>query len=258
MGVQAITPGTGERTVRARMYVHVGDVPLNLSVEDVLRGQGVDPERASARLVDAATVAAEQASGLACPAALYKMVHVTDFEHQRVSFDGGAFEGPLVARAMAGAQQVAIAVCTIGEALERRAEQAMRTNAAAALALDGAGTAALRKVSQAVETRIKDEYGKLCLEPGMRVQPGQEGWPIEQQAQVFRLLPVARIGVLLTRDFLMRPKKSVSFALPGGSGLDAQAVPCDLCSKRDRCGWRREGSLDGNAASLCVGDATVD
>jgi len=236
------------------MYRYMRDVPISLGVEDVLRGQGIDPERASPRLAEAAQAAAQQACNLAQPAALYTILPVTGFSHQRVSFEGGAFEGPLVARAMASARQAAIVVCTIGEALEQSTEEMMRASSVAALALDGAGTAALRKLSKAVEARIKDAYNLLGLEPGMRVQPGQEGWSIEQQAQVFRLLPVARIGVHLTKNFLMKPKKTVSFVLPGGSGRDAQAVPCDLCSKRDRCGWRRQGTLDSNAAS-CTGDA---
>ncbi|MFO8034671.1 MAG: hypothetical protein R6U88_05885 [Candidatus Bipolaricaulota bacterium] len=237
------------------MYRQVKDVVLHLSAEDVLRGQGIDPGRAPQRLVDSANAAIEETHALVSPAALYTIVNVTDFEHYRISFEGGSFEGPLVARATAGAQQLSIALCTIGESLERRVEEMMRTNMVAAVALDGAGTAALRKVSQAVEAGIKDEACKRGLTVGMRAQPGQEGWPIEQQRQVFSALPAHEIGIRLTDEFLMIPKKSVSFVIPSGRALDSQAVPCDVCSKRSRCGWRKESGSGGIACLSTAEDA---
>jgi hypothetical protein len=42
----------------------------------------------------------------------------------------------------------------------------------------------------------------------------------------------------------MLPRKSVSFALGLGPDMQADAVPCDFCSKRERCRWRvRQDSL---------------
>ena len=72
----------------------------------------------------------------------------------------------------------------------------------------------------------------------MRAQPGQEGWPIQQQEMVFRLIPGERIGVRLTESDFMLPRKSVSLAIGMGPDMRPDGVACDLCSKRERCPWR--------------------
>ena len=222
------------------MYKLIDNINVTLTAEDVLKGQGIDPKRASKRLFDDAVGIINEAHSLINPAALYTLVEVTGFEHQKITFNGGAFEGPLVARAMAGAEALNIAICTIGPELENRVNQLMGENPVKAVALDGAGIAAVRKVSQTIEDLISEEACKLELSLGMRAQPGQEGWPIEQQRQVFSLLPVEKINVRLTESCLIIPRKSVSFIIPWGKDLSNSMVPCDFCSKKDRCQWRKE------------------
>jgi len=107
-----------------------------------------------------------------------------------------------------------------------------------ALALEGAGVALLRQVSEVVARRIREEASSRGWGSGMRAQPGQEGWPIRQQAVVFDLLPAERIGVRLTGSALMLPRKSVSLAIGMGPDMRPDGVACDLCSKRERCPWR--------------------
>jgi hypothetical protein len=218
----------------------INEFDICLSPEDVLLGQGIDPARASKMLFETARSVLNEAHSLLNAAAIYKLVEVYDFEHQRVSFDGGAFEGSLVARAMAEADHLYIAVCTIGERLEKRVDELMIDDLLMAVTLDGAGIAALRKVSGTVEDMISAEVCELNLKLGMRAQPGQEGWPIEQQREVFSVLPAGEIGVRLTDSCLMLPKKSVSFVMPRGKALSNNVVPCDFCSKRNRCEWRKD------------------
>lgn len=222
------------------MHKEVKDFDICLTVDDILTGQGIDPARASARLIETAESVIEEAQTLIKPAALHTIVNVTEFEHRTVRFEGGYFEGSLVAKAMAGADQLDIAVCTIGDALEKRVEEMMNENPVQAIALDGAGIAAVGKVSRTVEDIISSEACQLNLDLGMRAQPGQEGWPIEQQRQVFSVLPAEQIGVRLTETCLMIPRKSVSFVVPRGKDLENGASPCDFCSKRNRCDWRKE------------------
>ncbi len=222
------------------MYKQVNDFDFRLTGEDVLKGQGIDPAKASTRLTEAAEAVIEEAQSLLKPAALYTIVGVTNFEHQQVSFEGGSFEGSLVARAMAGADHLNIALCTIGDDLENRVAALMDENPILAITLDGAGIAAIRKVAQTVEDIISAEACDLDLDLGMRAQPGQEGWPIEQQREVFSVLPGEDIGIRLTESCLMIPRKSVSFVIPRGKELSSSVVPCDFCSKRERCEWRKD------------------
>lgn len=218
----------------------VTDFQPSLEVAQVLRGQGIDPARARPAVARAAREVLGEARALLAPAALYAILPVRDFRHQRVTLEGGAvFEGPLVARALAGATELAIAVCTIGPALEERVAALFAAgDPVRALALDGAGTAALGEISRMTSARIRGEASARGLGTGMRASPGQEGWPLEQQRVLFSLVPGEEISVRLTQSCLMLPRKSVSFVVGLGPEMRPDAVTCDFCSKRERCPWR--------------------
>jgi hypothetical protein len=218
----------------------ITDFPLALDAARVLQGQGLDPARARPEIVAAAQEALGEIQALLAPVALYDTVPVRGFRNHTVILeDGASLAGRLVAQALAGATEIALGVCTIGAALEARVGALFAAgNPLRALALDGAAIAALGRISQAVGERICADAGARGLRTGMRVSPGQEGWPLEQQLILFDLLPAQEIGVKLTGSCLMLPRKSVSFAVGLGPEMQADATACDLCSKRDHCRWR--------------------
>jgi hypothetical protein len=220
--------------------ITIADVQLSLDAAHVLEGQGIPPSQASPPLVAAAEEVLDEARVLFAPVALYTILPVRDFEHQQVVLDGGAtFAGPLVARALAGAAEVAAAVCSIGPALDERVSALFAAgDPIRAMALDGAGTAAVGQLTAMVGIRICDAATARGWSVGMRASPGQEGWPIQQQRVLFGLVPGEKIGVQLTYSCLMLPRKSVSFVIGLGPDLRADSVPCDYCSKRERCQWR--------------------
>ena len=226
----------------------ITDFELQLEAAHVLRGQGIDPSRARPEVVAAAQSVLDEAQALFAPAAIYTTLLVSDFQHQRVTLEGGAvFEGSLVARALAGATEVALAVCTAGPAVDERVAMLFNAgNPVRALALDGAGIAAVGGVARMAAERICDQASTRGLRAGMRAEPGQEGWPLRQQRVVFSLVSAERIGVRLTESCLMLPRKSISFVVGLGPEMRADAVSCDFCSKRERCHWRaREADHDG-------------
>jgi hypothetical protein len=224
----------------------ITDIQVDLKAFQILKGQGIDPERAGPHLKAPAEAAAEEARALIAPAALLGTFPVESFHHQRIELAGGeAFEGPLAARVLAGSRETGLAVCTIGPALEERIAGVFQEDPVTALALEGAGIAALQQVSGAAERRIREAASSKGWGSGMRAQPGQEGWPIEQQAVVFDLLPAERIHVRLTGSALMLPRQSVSLVIGMGPDMRPDGVACDLCSKRGRCPWRIRGEHSG-------------
>jgi len=217
----------------------IADFHPSLDVAQVLRGQGIDPDRARPDIVAVARDVIDQAQELLAPAAMYTTLPVHDFHHQKVVLnDGAAFEGPLVARALAGATQVALAVTTIGPALEEQVDELFKADPVRALALDGAGVAAIGAVSKMVVDRVRAEASVRGLGSGMRASPGQEGWSIWQQRALFSVVPAEQIGVCLADTCLMLPRKSNSFVVGLGPEMQPGAVTCDFCSRRGRCPWR--------------------
>lgn len=214
-------------------------IPIEIDSAGVLEGQGIDPERAGTPLEQLAHAVIDEAQALIAAASIRVVVPVRDFRHETILLDKGlALKGPFAARALAGSREVSVAVCTIGPALESRVRALFSNDPGRALALDGAGTAALRKVSGSVVQRIRDEALSKGWGSGMRVQPGQEGWSLRQQHVLFDLVPADRIGVRLTDSALMIPHKSVSLVIGMGPDMRPDGVACDYCSKKERCPWR--------------------
>ncbi len=219
------------------------DFHISLEVEQILLGQGIDPARASPSLLKSAEEARDKIACLIEPAALFGIMPVKDFQHQRINFKGGFFEGPLVGRSMAGASSLGLAICTIGPRLDEEVSRTMASKPQKALALEGAGIAGVNLVAILTANIIISSAKKHGLKNGMQASPGQEGWPIEQQQTLFRVMPYHRINIRLTDSFLMLPRKSLSFVLPLGEAMCADSVTCDFCSKKEDCRWRKNPKL---------------
>jgi hypothetical protein len=239
--MQANLPEDSPLTPFSHPPTVITDFQVSLEAAHILEGQGIPPAQASASLVAGAQEVLGEAQALIVPAALYTILPVNDFEHKQVTLENGTtLNGSLVARALAGATQVAIAVCTIGPALDERMSALFAAgDSLQAVALEGAGVAAIRQVSMQVGVRICDAATARGLSVGMRASPGQEGWSIQQQRLIFGLVPTQEIGVQLTPSCLMLPQKSVSWVMGLGPEMRADSVPCDFCSKRERCQWSR-------------------
>jgi hypothetical protein len=214
---------------------------LDLDVDDVLRGQGADPETIRARrpaLVEAAGRALTEGRALIHPIACVRELEIRERRHERLLLEGGALSGPLVARHLASARRVALAVCTIGGQLEQGAARLLPDQPPLALALDGLGNAAVEKLGQRVCRQIAAGAESAGLQAGTPLSPGAAGWPVEiGQPQVFALLDPGQAGVRLTSGGMMVPRKSMSFAL--GLGVEMPgADPCEVCSLVETCRYR--------------------
>lgn len=222
------------------------DLTLHLDVDAVLRGQGADPDALrsrSLRLVQATQRALAEGAALLRPAVLYEEFQVQALRHQRLLVSGeGVLEGELIARHLAQAEEVLVIICTIGDALEKRASQAMEQKPVYSLALDGVG-AAVEALANAACTRLAEQAAARGLKTTIPLSPGMAGWPLmEGQQQIFALLDSRRIGVVLTEHGLMLPWKSLSIVLGVGRHVQRAGRPCDSCEMRETC---RYGSPDG-------------
>jgi len=135
--------------------------------------------------------------------------------------------------------EVVLGLVTAGEGIERRgAELARQGRTAAALLLDAAGSAAAEEAADRLCARVVGDEGaheRLAC----RVSPGYGDWPLAAQRRFFALVPHAEVGIELLPSLMMRPRKSVSFAM--WLGADGRPVPglsgCDHCLL-DRCAFR--------------------
>ena len=218
------------------------DWKLTLKVEDILRGQGMDPEKAQGSrplFHEVAERTLVEGLHLLQPVALTREVKVVGQRHECILLDGGSsLTGPLVARHINGAQSVIASICSIGAVLEQTASKLFDTDPLFALALDGLGTAAVEKLAQQVCAGIGDKIQVEGLQASTPLSPGNPEWPIEVgQPQIFALLDPAQAGVSLTSGGMMIPKKSMSFIIGLGKEM-SQANLCKICSLKERCRYQ--------------------
>jgi hypothetical protein len=216
---------------------------LRLDVDVVLRSQGADPaaiRRRSPRLVESAERALEEGSPLLQPRVTARRLLIEDLRHERLKLEGGGkLSGELLVEHMGGAQEAIIVLCTVGEALERRAAEVSKEDAVYGLALDGVGSAGVEALANAACALFEEEVTKEDCQVTIPLSPGMVGWPVEQgQPQIFDLLDAGEIGVRLTESMMMLPRKSLTFVLGIGKELVAGGRTCDYCSLKETCRYQ--------------------
>lgn len=184
------------------------------------------------------------------PAIAWDLFPVQEMRHETVILavdqpDGPADEvfignGPVTA-VMGGAAQMAIAVCTVGQAVSDRIHAHREAGeVVSSLLLDQLGTLAVGQLCQQFYAWLKDDVCSRGLHISTYLSPGESEWSIEDQAVIFGLLDTSPIGVSLTESLLMMPVKSLS--LMAGIGPQPMGMPgtthCDYCTMKGECPYR--------------------
>ena len=216
---------------------------LRLDVDAVLRGQGAEPatiRSRSPRLLESARRALDEGNLLLQPEVQTRRFLVEDLRHERIKLEGDKrLSGSLLAEHMGGAQAVVVVLCTVGDALERRAADVSKEDAVYGLALDGVGSAGVEALANAACALFEAQATDKDCQVTIPLSPGMVGWPVEQgQPQIFDLLDTGEIGVRLTESMMMLPRKSLTFVLGIGKELMAGGRTCDYCSQKDTCRYR--------------------
>ena len=218
------------------------DFSLTLCEDDVLRGEGADPEivrGGKTPILKAASSALHEGFSKLRPIALIESVKIVEHRHERILLQGGnELASPLVAHHLAGAEHVVVVICTIGSLLENMVSSWMEENPLLGLALDGLGNSAVEAIAQQVCKRIGEQAQDKNLTASTPLSPGEPEWPVGVgQLQIFSLLEPSRAGITLASSGMMTPKKSISFVVGIGPEM-VQTDPCSLCSLRERCRYR--------------------
>lgn len=184
----------------------------------------------------------EAAQQLVQPKVIYREVEVSDMKEDVLSLEGdlSLHVGRKIAGWWHGSQSLAIAVCTIGEALEERVlALSQKEEHAAALTLDIAGSVAVDSMINHIRHFICEKASNLGIKVGPVISPGYGEWPLTDQRVLFSIMPAEDIGVHLNDQLMMIPKKSVSFCV--GLGISKTLKEFNRCKYCDlyECPYRR-------------------
>lgn len=167
--------------------------------------------------------AKEDLVNLVKPAAGWKILEIKVFSSDSIMLDGEKLLGTShFLKAIENASHLLIAVCTIGEAVEKRAKEYMNNNNTfKGFLLDGMASWAVGKVKNQFLDWVTDEVeARHGFTSSLPFSPGIGSWPMTDQIVVFDLLGevAGLIGVRLTDSMIMVPVKSESMLLGLGRG----------------------------------------
>jgi len=216
---------------------------LVFDVDAVLRGQGADPSilrSRRTRLVEVAERARKDCQALLQPRVVYKVFPLEGIRHERLVLgDGKHLQSRLLAKHLATASEIIVMLATIGEALEEHVGRVWEADMVYALALDGAGSAAVEALANAACQYFETRAAENGLESSIPLSPGMVDWTVaEGQPQIFQLLGEEGSVVNLTPSAIMVPKKSLTMVMGSGAELKSAGRMCDYCAMRATCRYQ--------------------
>jgi hypothetical protein len=226
----------------AKIYT---DILLDFTADMVLRGQGADPVVVRKRrpvLVDLSQKAIDVGAGLISPAVIHDTFTVSRDKQKGIFLNGKyVLAGELISEQLSGADKIALAVVTIGSALEEKIHQTgLDGDMALSLALDGLANAAVDMLSFWYCRQIEQQAEDAGQASTIAFSPGMLGWSVEQgQPQVFDALKPDPQMVKLLPSGMMLPRKSASMAIGLGGQIQGGGKPCKFCSMNSMCSYHQ-------------------
>lgn len=219
------------------------DVPLAIDPAEVLRFQGYQRGRDIATpdveaLLDEAL---DLGARLMAPRAVVRWLPCTSRGPDTLGLEDAVLVVPGVDEAWGPVEWVAVAICTIGAALEERAAALWEARELPlAMMLDSVGSGAVESLAEHVNDALCGEGLAHGLRVTNRVSPGYGAWDVTDQRRVFELCPGDAVGVVLNEACFMTPTKSISLLAGAGAvaRVDHYFSQCARCWMRD-CAYRR-------------------
>jgi len=220
----------------------LSDLPLAIDPDEVLRFQGYKRGRdvPSADVRALFDTALAEGRSLMAPRAVLRWAPVARVEADALEVDGQRLNIPRIGRLWGEVEHVAVALCTIGEALELRvAELWDARELPLASMLDSVGSGAVESLAEYVND-VLCQQGLPALKVTNRISPGYADWDVAEQPRLFALCPGDPIGVVLNEACVMTPGKSISLLAGAGPAarVDHYFSQCARCWMRD-CAYRR-------------------
>jgi len=145
--------------------------------------------------------------------AVWGRFEISNWTAERVEFgDGNVFESRQLAALLKESKSLVIFVVTAGaDIVTAASDLAGQGDGVGALAYDAAGSEMVDAAAAWVQQYLNQQFkrGNEILTK-RRFSPGYGDLELKNQALLFKLLDIEKLGVKLTEDFLMTPEKTVT------------------------------------------------
>jgi Vitamin B12 dependent methionine synthase, activation domain len=220
----------------------LADPAVAIDPDEVLRFQGYKRGRdvPGADVLALFDAALAEGRRLMRARAVVRWTPVTRVSGDTLEVDRRTLHIPRIGKLWGEVEHVAVALCTIGEALERRVAALWEARELPlASMLDSVGSGAVESLAEYVND-VLCQQGLPALKVTNRISPGYADWDVAEQRALFALCPGDAIGVVLNEACVMTPGKSISLLVGAGRAakVDHYFSQCARCWMRD-CAYRR-------------------
>ena len=149
-------------------------------------------------------------------------------------------KGEDVRRMLAPCNEAVLLAATLGAQSERLLLREQSRGAAGAVLLDAVMSAAIEAICDKQEEQLRASLLKEGKYLTDRFSPGYGDMPMNQTNEICNVLEARRIGLTVSQNGIMIPRKSVT-AMMGISDAPVARRPsgCEGCSARETCAMRR-------------------
>ena len=144
----------------------------------------------------------------------------------------------IVTRQFREADKTALFACTIGDGMEKWAQQCtVIGDISTSYFIDTIASQVVENVADLLHDHIEKTMSEDNLKITNRYSPGYCNWPVSEQHILFSLLPENFCGIKLTESALMLPVKSISGIIGIGKDVSFSEYSCNQCGVQD-CTYR--------------------
>ena len=150
-----------------------------------------------------------------------------------------------LAKHLAGCREAFLMGCTIGVGADVLIRRYGAVSPAKGLMMQAIGAERAESLADALSARLSENVREEGLALTRRFSPGYGDLPLSFQRDLFRVLPLGKIGLTLNEGLMMSPSKSVTAVaglLPAGTDCgDEPGSCCASCASAD-CPYRIPGT----------------
>jgi len=187
-----------------------------------------------------------QAEGLLLAAAKPKGIYRV-MDREKVHTEGFSIE-----KHLEGCHQVILMAATLGAEVDALLRKMQVSDMAMAVIIDAGASVMVEQICDAFQKEIEKEIRHAdqgaVLHFTSRFSPGYGDYPVNEQRRILQYMEAQKkIGLHVTRDSLMIPRKSVT-ALIGAADhpVTGHRAGCRECLLKEKCILRKEGKFCGD------------
>ena len=214
-------------------------------VDDALRFMGVPKEARSGEMAERAYRTFELLEGFIRPRRVWGRFSVLADDRGIRLDEAVRIESGSLARLMAHSRECWVMAVTLGPEVDRRILLAQKQDMLDGMALDACASVRADALCDEVEREIFREL-REGEHPTMRFSPGYGDAPLTASADLIALLDATRrIGLAMTRSYMMTPIKSVTALIGISDRNEDRTRDCSRCSAGPDCPYRKRGESWG-------------